>query len=172
MRFLFLLFITVPIVEMWVLLQVGSKIGALATIFAVFLTAALGLALLRQQGFNTLLKLNQRMENGQLPAQEIMEGVMLAVGGALLLTPGFITDAIGFACLLPFSRQLLVAGLWQRGVKAAGQGQFTYSSESLSSGFQHDQHDLNKPFSSSSSEQVDTQSSSTETIDGEFRRED
>jgi UPF0716 protein FxsA len=169
MRFLFLLFITVPIVEMWVLLQVGSKIGALATIFAVFLTAALGLALLRQQGFNTLLKLNQRMENGQLPAQEIMEGVMLAVGGALLLTPGFITDAIGFACLLPFSRHLLVAGLWQRGVKAAEQGQFTYSSESHSSGFQHD---LNKPFSSSSSEQVDTQSSSTETIDGEFRRED
>ncbi|ARN72861.1 FxsA family protein [Oceanicoccus sagamiensis] len=122
MRFFLLLFITIPIVEMWVLIEVGSEIGALSTIFLVFLTAAIGLALLRQQGVNTLLRVNQRMEQGQLPAGEILEGVMLAVGGALLLTPGFITDAIGFACLLPFSRQLLVALLLRQGVVMASYG--------------------------------------------------
>ena len=91
MRLFLLLFITIPIIEMWVLIEVGSEIGALNTIFLVFLTAAIGLALLRQQGMNTLLRVNQQMEQGQLPAGDILEGVMLAVGGALLLTPGFIT---------------------------------------------------------------------------------
>lgn len=122
MRFFLLLFITIPIVEMWVLIEVGSQIGALSTIFLVFLTATIGLALLRQQGVNTLLRVNQRMEQGELPAGEILEGVMLAVGGALLLTPGFITDAIGFACLLPFSRKLLVALLLRQGRVMASYG--------------------------------------------------
>ncbi|MCP3906715.1 MAG: FxsA family protein [Oceanicoccus sp.] len=122
MRLFLLLFITIPIIEMWVLIEVGSEIGALNTIFLVFLTAAIGLALLRQQGMNTLLRVNQQMEQGQLPAGDILEGVMLAVGGALLLTPGFITDAIGFACLLPFSRKLLVALLLRQGMVMASYG--------------------------------------------------
>ncbi len=137
MRFFLLLFILIPIVEMWVLIEVGSEIGALSTIFLVFLTAAIGLALLRQQGVNTLLRVNQRMEQGELPAGEILEGVMLAVGGALLLTPGFITDTIGFACLLPFSRKLLVALLLRQGLVMSAYGRNTnfessfQSSESL-----------------------------------------
>jgi UPF0716 protein FxsA len=122
MRFIFLLFIIVPITEMWVLIEVGSKIGALPTIFLVFFTAAVGLALLRQQGLSTLLRVNQRMEQGQLPAAEILEGVMLAVGGVLLLTPGFVTDFVGFACLLPPSRKVLVASLLRQGVMMASYG--------------------------------------------------
>ncbi|MBQ0719415.1 MAG: FxsA family protein [Gammaproteobacteria bacterium] len=111
MRILLLVFIVVPIVEMWLLIQVGGVIGALPTIASVLLTAMIGLALLRRQGLSTLLRVNQRMESGELPAQEMLEGIVLAVSGALLLTPGFFTDAIGFAGLTPVIRQWLVRRL-------------------------------------------------------------
>ena len=115
MRLLLLLFITIPIVEMWVLIEVGARVGALPTIALVFLTALVGVALLRQQGLATLLRFNSRLEQGQLPAVEMFEGLFLALGGALLLTPGFVTDAIGFACLLPPLRRSLIRFLLQRG---------------------------------------------------------
>ena len=99
MRLLLLLFVIIPIIELWILIEVGSKLGVLTTILLVFLTGIIGVMLLRQQGMSTLLRVNQQMEQGQLPVKEILEGVMLAVGGALLLTPGFITDTIGFTCL-------------------------------------------------------------------------
>ena len=111
MRFLLLIFIIVPIVEMWLLIQVGGFIGAVPTIGAVLLTAVIGLAMLRRQGLSTLLRVNQRMASGELPAQEMLEGIVLAVSGALLLTPGFFTDAIGFAGLTPLLRQWLVGRL-------------------------------------------------------------
>ncbi len=121
MRFLLILFIVMPIVEMWVLIEVGSRIGALPTIGLVLLTAMVGLALLRQQGFSTLLRANQRLESGELPAQEVAEGLMLAIGGALLLTPGFVTDSIGFACLLPQSRRWMVNS-WLKNVQIVNLG--------------------------------------------------
>lgn len=129
MRAFFLLFITIPILEMWVLIEVGARIGALPTIALVFLTAAIGLALLRQQGLNTLLRVDQRLAQGQLPAGEIIEGVLLAVGGALLLTPGFITDAFGFACLIPYSRRALVRYVVNQGMVQTryGRGGTTYT---------------------------------------------
>lgn len=111
MRFLLLIFIIVPIVEMWLLIQVGGVIGAVPTIAAVLMTAVIGLALLRRQGLSTLLRVNQRMASGELPAEEMLEGIILAVSGALLLTPGFFTDAIGFVGLTPLLRQWLVRRL-------------------------------------------------------------
>jgi|TARA_B110000285_G_C15116541_1_gene614450 UPF0716 protein FxsA len=114
MRFLFVLFIAVPVIEMWVLIQVGQQIGALWTIALVLSTAFIGINLLRHQGLATLTSANWRIQAGQLPAQEILEGILLAVGGALLLTPGFITDGFGFLLLLPFSRRLFVARLMGR----------------------------------------------------------
>ena len=115
MQLFFLFFLVTPILEMYLLIKVGGLIGALPTIGLVALTAMIGVALLRQQGFATLLRGQQRLAEGQLPAQEMMEGFALAVGGALLLTPGFVTDAFGFALLLPFSRRALVRGLLARG---------------------------------------------------------
>ena len=94
---------------MYVLIKIGSSIGALSTIGLVFITAAIGLGLLRQQGPSTLLKAQSRMASGQVPAKEIVEGMFLAVGGALLLTPGFITDSIGFCCLIPGLRSALIS---------------------------------------------------------------
>ncbi|MDC0663845.1 FxsA family protein [Marinobacter sp. SS21] len=104
-----LLFIIMPIVEMTILIKVGTLIGALNTIGLVLLTAVIGAALLRHQGFATLLRANERLNSGELPAREVAEGLILAVGGALLLTPGFVTDTVGFLCLLPGSRHWLAA---------------------------------------------------------------
>lgn len=109
MRGLFLLFVVMPVLELWLLIQVGGQIGGLNTIALVFLTAIIGTWLLRQQGLKTLFQARSKMENGQMPAKEMAEGLCLAVGGALLLTPGFITDAIGFACLIPGLRSLIIA---------------------------------------------------------------
>lgn len=122
MRFLFLLFIVMPVVEMWLLIEVGSEIGALYTIGLVLLTAIIGVRLLRQQGFNTLWRGQRKLEEGQLPAQEIGEGIVLAISGALLLTPGFITDAIGFAGLFPPLRSLFISQLLRNMVIAGRHG--------------------------------------------------
>ena len=93
---------------MWVLIKVGGVIGALNTIALVLLTAVVGVALLRRQGFKTLLRARNKMDTGELPAQELVEAIFLAVGGALLLTPGFVTDAVGFCCLIPGIRQVII----------------------------------------------------------------
>jgi UPF0716 protein FxsA len=111
--FLFL-FIVMPIAEMAVLIKVGGLIGVLNTVGLVLLTAVIGAWLLRQQGLATLLRANQRLNSGELPAKEVAEGLILAVGGALLLTPGFITDTVGFLCLLPGTRHWLAAQALKR----------------------------------------------------------
>jgi len=83
-------------------------IGVFPTILMVVGTAVLGAFLLRQQGLSTLARFQNNMAQGQLPAMEMLEGIILLVGGALLMTPGFFTDTIGFMCLLPFSRRIMV----------------------------------------------------------------
>ena len=102
-------FIVLPILEMYILIEVGSLIGAFNTIGLVLLTALLGLILLRQQGFQTLLNARNKLLQAELPTEEIVTGIFLAVGGALLLTPGFVTDFIGFMCLLPFTMRFLMS---------------------------------------------------------------
>ncbi|MDY6829323.1 MAG: FxsA family protein [Pseudomonadota bacterium] len=121
-RLLLPIFILTPLIEMVVLIKVGQRIGALTTVGLVVLTAAVGLALLRREGLRTLLRAQSRLNSGQVPAQELLEGILLAAGGALLLTPGFITDAIGFICLVPPSRKWLAGTLVRNGavVKSAG----------------------------------------------------
>lgn len=109
MRILFALFIIIPILEMWLLISVGQWLGVLPTIGLVLLTAVIGVNLLRAQGLATLTRAQERLASGAVPAQELVEGMALAVGGALLLTPGFATDAFGFACLIPQSRKWLAS---------------------------------------------------------------
>ena len=110
----FVLFLLIPIIEIFFLIKVGEVIGAFPTIILVVLTAVIGAGLLRQQGLSTLARLQQNMSQGQIPAQEMIEGVLLAVGGALLMTPGFVTDTIGFLCLLPFSRKYIASNIMKR----------------------------------------------------------
>ena len=109
-----LLFIGVPLIEIYLLIQVGQVIGALPTIGLCVLTAIIGGALLRQQGFQTMRRAQENLNRGQLPAIEMFEGIALAIGGALLLTPGFATDVIGFLCLVPWSRRALIRAALRR----------------------------------------------------------
>lgn len=123
MRFILLIFIAVPLIEMLLLFEVSDQIGGLNTLGLVVLTAIIGVQILKRQGLSTLLRANQRLESGELPAQEIVEGMLLASAGALLLTPGFITDTLGFIFLTgplrrPLARRFIRSGV----VRATGGG--------------------------------------------------
>ena len=108
------LFLVIPIIEIYFLIQVGAIIGALPTILLVVSTAVIGAFLLRQQGLSTLARFQNNLASGRLPAEELIEGVLLAVGGALLMTPGFVTDAMGFFCLIPFTRKAFAKYIMSR----------------------------------------------------------
>ncbi len=110
-QFVFLAFLIIPFVEIYLLLQIGGIVGVLPTIVLVVSTAIIGVALLKRQGLATWQRFQSNMSQGQLPAIEIMEAVALLIGGALLLTPGFFTDIIGFACLIPAIRQKIVLAI-------------------------------------------------------------
>jgi len=103
------IFLLVPIIEIYLLIQVGQVIGAGWTIFLVVFTAVIGVWLLRIQGLSTLTRAQQKMQQNELPAREILEGMGLVVAGALLLTPGFFTDTVGFFLLFPPTRIWLVS---------------------------------------------------------------
>lgn len=109
-----LLFLVVPLAEIYVLLQVGHLIGALPTIGLIIVSAMLGSALLRHQGMATLARIRESMDQGRLPAVELVEGAVLLVAGVLLLTPGFITSSIGLACMIPVVRSRLARWIIKR----------------------------------------------------------
>jgi UPF0716 protein FxsA len=112
-----LLFIGIPLTELYFLIKVGAQIGAVPTIFLTVFTAALGGYMVRQQGFSTLLRVRETMDRGEIPAIEMMEGAVLLVCGMMLLLPGFITDAVGFVFLVPpLRRWLLTSGLQYGGI--------------------------------------------------------
>jgi UPF0716 protein FxsA len=108
LRIIFLLFITIPLLELWILIEVGSGIGGISTIALCLLTAALGGFLIRWQGMSTLLDAQKRMAHGEIPADHGFHGLIIAFSGIMLFTPGFITDSIGFLFLVPPIRQLLI----------------------------------------------------------------
>lgn len=124
MPYLFLALVVTPIVELWIILKVGAAIGAGYTVLLILLTAIIGAMLLRYQGFSTLFKARQKMEEGKIPAKEMVEGLMLAFAGALMLTPGFVTDTIGFLLLMPPVRSLLIEHFQSNIVFAASGGQY------------------------------------------------
>lgn len=122
---LLILFIVIPLVELAVILKVSSFIGIFWTLLLIILTAVIGVKLLRQQGLSTLMRAGQKLNDGQIPAQELAEGFLLALAGALLLTPGFVTDAAGFSLLMPSVRKRLIGnviGMIRPKVMTAGGG--------------------------------------------------
>jgi UPF0716 protein FxsA len=104
-QLLFLFFLVIPFAEIYLLLTVGGLIGAFPTIALVVFTAVLGAWLLRQQGFQTFRRFQESLAQGNIPTYEIIEGPILLLGAALLLTPGFITDLMGIVCLIPSLRR-------------------------------------------------------------------
>ena len=140
----FVLFLVIPIIEIYLLIKVGEQIGALLTIFFVVLTAVIGAGLLRQQGLSTLARFQKNLSNGKIPAQELVEGILLAVGGALLMTPGFVTDTMGFLCLLPFRRKYIADNIIKRSsvkFSAGISGEFGNGMGGAAGGFHSDKDD-------------------------------
>ena len=104
---LLLLFTLVPLIEIWILIKVGQRIGALDTIALVVLTGLIGAWMARSQGLSVLQRIHHELEMGQLPSDSLTDGLIILIGGVLLITPGLLTDAIGFLLLFPQSRQVL-----------------------------------------------------------------
>ncbi len=115
--FLFLvIFVGTPLAELYLLIEVGSVIGAFPTIALALFTAALGGLLVRTQGFEVLFRIQSQVAGGEVPAVEMLEGALLLLVGFALLLPGFVTDAIGFLLLIPALRRwLIVRWLKSRG---------------------------------------------------------
>ncbi|WP_162045418.1 FxsA family protein [Vibrio taketomensis] len=165
---LLLLFILVPIIEIGLFIQVGGFLGLWPTIALVLITAFVGASLVRSQGLQTLMNVQNRLQQGELPAQQIVEGVMLAVAGVLLLTPGFMTDALGMLILLPAPRAVIAKYLMSkmvvRSVGGGFQGGFgNHGGFEQQNGFDQDPFQRN-PF--------DQSHDKGNTFEGEYERKD
>ena len=110
MAVLALLFIVVPLVELYVIIQVGQSIGALNVIGLLIVMSIAGGWLMKQQGLGVLRRVQDQLHDGQVPGREIVDGFLILFGGALMLTPGFLTDVLGIALLLPPFRAIVRAG--------------------------------------------------------------
>ena len=135
MALLVALFNVVPIVELYVIVQIGQAIGLVPTLVLLLADAVLGSLLLRQQGRGAWRRFNAALQGGRFPGREVADGLMIAIGGTLLLTPGFITDIFGLVLLVPPSRafvrrlmrayvgrRFLVVGLGERAMRSRGPG--------------------------------------------------
>jgi len=162
-----LLFIIIPVIEIYLLIEVGSRIGALWTVMLVIATAVIGVNLLRFQGLSTLSRAQISMSQGVMPAMEMMEGLCLAVGGALLITPGFMTDSIGFICLIPVTRRALIRYIMANATMKMGgvhTDQSFYTSTHEQQSHTHQQH--------SQTDDDQKNVSSGRTFEGEYTRKD
>jgi len=104
---LFFLFTLIPVIELALLIEIGSKIGILNTVVIVILTAIIGAYMVRREGTGVMYRLQKNMQEGVFPGEEMINGAMILVAGALLLTPGFFTDVMGFLMVIPVSRSYI-----------------------------------------------------------------
>jgi UPF0716 protein FxsA len=117
-RGVLLAFLALPILEIYLLIQVGGVLGFLPTLLLLFGAAGLGTYLLQTQGWSTWNRLQQSLARGELPADELLNGAVIVAGGALLLLPGFLSDLVGLLCLLPPTRRLIAAWLVKNSLAA------------------------------------------------------
>jgi UPF0716 protein FxsA len=114
---LLILFIIVPVTELYILIEVAKKIGSLTTIGVIILTGIIGTYLVKNQGFMILRKIQEDLNEGIMPGDSLIQGAIILAGGILLLTPGFVTDILGFIFLAPVSRNIVKKYLlkWLKG---------------------------------------------------------
>tara|TARA_E500000178_G_scaffold279946_1_gene279883 strand:- start:1972 stop:2391 length:420 start_codon:yes stop_codon:yes gene_type:complete len=108
MNSFFLIFIGLPVLEIFLMIKIGSKIGALNTIFMIFITAIIGIYFAKIEGIKTLQKGISNLYENITPVYEMISGASIAFAALLLIIPGFLTDAVGFLILVPFTRKLLI----------------------------------------------------------------
>ncbi len=111
---LFFLFAIVPVIELYLLIRIGSVIGALNTIVIVIATAAAGAFFTRREGLRTMQRIRMNMSRGIMPSQEMFDAVLIFVAGLVLITPGFLTDITGFLLLIPHSRAVIKRFITQK----------------------------------------------------------
>ena len=104
---LFLIFAVIPVIELALLIKIGSVIGTLNTIIIVILTAVVGAYMVKLEGMTVMYRIRENMQQGIFPTEELINGMMILMAGALLLTPGFFTDVIGFLMVFPVSRGVI-----------------------------------------------------------------
>jgi len=121
MGILLLLFVALPALELWLLIEVGRRIGGLETIGLIVLTGVVGASLARQQGLRVLSEVQRRVAAGDMPADSLVDGIMILVASALLVTPGVLTDAFGFLCLVPGFRAVVKAEAVRRFERAVAE---------------------------------------------------
>ena len=109
---LFILFVVVPILEIFTFIQMGSLIGVWPTLLGIVATAIIGALLVRQQGFKTLMEAREQSARQEIPVTPVIHGVFILAAGLLLLTPGFVTDTIGFLFLVPPVRLAIAGKVW------------------------------------------------------------
>lgn len=126
MNKLFLLFLLLPLIEIYFLIEIGSVFGAWLTIFVVLLTAIIGAWLVRFQGVSTFMRAQREMLNQRMPAMEVIEGALLLLAGVFLVIPGFFTDALGFLLLVQPLRQFLVRRFLKKRVVPTYDGSFPH----------------------------------------------
>lgn len=122
---LLLLFILVPTLELILLIEIGQLVGTLPTIGLIIFTGILGAFLARRQGLKVLTRMTSEFQAGQLPTDAIFDGAIILIAGALLMTPGILTDALGFLCLIPATRRVIKRIIWSRIERAIRSGQIT-----------------------------------------------
>ena len=105
---LFIIFTIIPVLELYLIIKVGGMIGALNTVLIILVTAIIGASLTKSQGLIVLSKIQQALNEGRIPGNELLHGLMILIGGATLLTPGFITDLIGLSMLIPHVRDFYI----------------------------------------------------------------
>ena len=120
-----------PVIELVLLIEIGQRVGTLPTIALIVGTGIVGASLARQQGIATLARLRTDLDGGRLPAQAIVDGVLILVAAALLLTPGVLTDLFGFFCLIPTCRRLLTRTLKRRFEHAVRAGTINVTAASV-----------------------------------------
>jgi UPF0716 protein FxsA len=171
-RLLFVLFIIIPIIEIFVLMQVGAVLGVWPTIAMVIFTAWLGAKYVRQQGISTLNSVQTKMAQGQMPSDEIVTALMLLVAGVLLVTPGFVTDFLGLSLLIPAVRHTIASSVMSH-ISSNNKGQqgFQFHSQSQSYSQNPDQDDFSKQPESPFQENIQPPHKG-QTLDGEFERKD
>ena len=104
---LFLAFTIIPIIEIYLLIEIGSMFGALTAVTLVILTGFMGAFLARLQGLKTLFRIQESLREGRMPSTELLDALLIVIAGLVLLTPGFLTDSIGFILLVPITRKYI-----------------------------------------------------------------
>jgi UPF0716 protein FxsA len=172
---LVILFTVIPAIEIYLLFNIGGAIGGMSTFLVVITTGIVGAALAKSQGLHILNKVQTDLAKGELPADQLVHGFLVFGGGLLLLTPGFLTDALGLSMVIPGSRHFYAAFLKSKVKSGLDSGTIKFSSfgagssSGFAGGFQSDSFDQSPPESEQTDQQVQND---TDTFDAEYSKKE